>query len=432
MDTLDKLKILADSAKYDASCSSSGSNRKNTKNGIGNGHVSGICHSWGADGRCISLLKILFSNCCLYDCKYCINRCTNSVKRATFTPQEVADLTINFYKRNYIEGLFLSSAVVKSPDYTMEMLIQTVSILRNKYHFNGYIHCKTIPGCSKELIDQLGILVDRLSINIELPSNTSLKLLAPQKEKTGILEPMSYVSDGIKQNKLEKSKLKPSFVPAGQTTQLIVGATPESDLKILKLSEGLYQKLSLKRVYYSAYVSVNQDKNLPTLEAPPLLRENRLYQADWLLRFYGFKADELLNEAHPNFNHILDPKCDWALRNIDKFPIEINTADYFTLLRIPGIGVISAKKIIRARREFLLDFDSLKKLGVVLKRAKYFITCKGKYFDKVYKFNQNFIETNLIYQERTTLPKPDFQQLSIFDSLQPTKEDKIKCLTGNL
>lgn len=243
---------------------------------------------------------------------------------------------------------------------------------------------------------------------------------------------MSYVSNGIKQNKLEKSRFKPSFVPAGQTTQLIVGATPESDLKILKLSEGLYQKLNLKRVYYSAYVSVNNDKNLPTLESPPLLRENRLYQADWLLRFYGFKADELLNESHPNFNHILDPKCDWALRNIDKFPIEINTADYLTLLRIPGIGVISAKKIIRARREFLLDFASLKKLGVVLKRAKYFITCKGKYFDKVYKFNQNFIETNLIYQERNGLPKPEFQQLSIFDSLQPTKEDKIKCLTGSL
>lgn len=432
MDTLDKLKILADSAKYDASCSSSGSNRKNTKNGIGNGNVSGICHSWGADGRCISLLKILFSNCCMYDCKYCINRCTNSVKRATFTPREVADLTINFYKRNYIEGLFLSSAVIKSPDYTMEMLIQTISILRNEYNFNGYIHCKTIPGCSKELIDKLGVLVDRLSINIELPSNTSLKLLAPQKEKTGILAPMSYVSNGIKQNKLEKSKFKPNFVPAGQTTQLIVGATPESDLKILKLSEGLYQKLNLKRVYYSAYVSVNNDKNLPTLESPPLLRENRLYQADWLLRFYGFKADELLNENHPNFNHILDPKCDWALRNIDKFPIEINTADYLTLLRIPGIGVISAKKIIRARREFLLDFASLKKLGVVLKRAKYFITCKGKYFDKVYKFNQNFIETNLIYQERNNLSKPEFHQLSLFDSLQPTKEDKIKCLTGSL
>lgn len=432
MDTLDKLKILADSAKYDASCSSSGSSRKNRNNGIGNGSVSGICHSWGADGRCISLLKILFSNSCLYDCKYCINRCTNSVKRATFTPREIAELTINFYKRNYIEGLFLSSAVVKSPDYTMEMLVQTISILRKEYHFNGYIHCKTIPGCSKELIDKLGVLVDRLSINIELPSHSSLKLLAPQKEKTGILEPMSYVSNTIKQNRLEKSKYLPSFVPAGQTTQLIVGATPESDLKILKLSEGLYQKLSLKRVYYSAYVSVNQDKNLPTLETPPLLRENRLYQADWLLRYYGFKADELLNEAHPNFNPILDPKCDWALRNIHQFPVEINTADYFSLLRIPGIGVISAKKIIRARREFLLDFESLKKLGVVLKRAQYFITCKGKYFDAVYKFNQNFIETNLICQERTLLPKPKFQQLSIFDDLPPTKEDKIKCLTGSL
>lgn len=431
MEILDKLKILADSAKYDASCSSSGSNRKNN-NGIGNGHISGICHSWGADGRCISLLKILLSNACIYDCKYCINRCTNSVKRATFTPREVADLTINFYKRNYIEGLFLSSAVVKSPDYTMELLIQAISILRNEYNFNGYIHCKSIPGCSKELIDKLGVLVDRLSINIELPSNDSLKLLAPQKEKSGILEPMTYVSNGIKYNHLDKNKFKSSFVPAGQTTQLIVGATPESDLKILKLSEGLYKKLNLKRVYYSAYISINNDKNLPTLASPPLLRENRLYQADWLLRYYGFQADELLDESHPNFNHILDPKCDWALRNIDKFPIEINKADYLTLLRIPGIGIISAKKIIRARREFLLDFEALKKLGVVLKRAKYFITCKGKYFDKVYKFNQNFIETNLIYQERSSLPFPQFQQLSIFDSLQPTKEDKIKCLTGSL
>ena len=357
-----------------------GSNRKNKTNGIGNGNISGICHTWGADGRCISLLKILFSNSCMYDCKYCINRCTNNVKRATFTPKEVANLTINFYKRNYIEGLFLSSAVTKSPDYTMEMLIKTISILRNEYNFNGYIHCKTIPGCSKELIDKLGILVDRLSINIELPSNDSLKLLAPQKEKDGILNPMNYISENIKYNKLDKNKYKPKFVPGGQTTQLIVGATPESDLKILKLSESLYNKLNLKRVYYSAYVSVNKDKNLPTLEAPPLLRENRLYQADWLLRFYGFKADELLDDTHPNFNHILDPKCDWAIRNIDKFPIEINTADYFTLLRIPGIGIISAKKIIKARREFLLDFASLKKLGVVLKRAKYFITCKRKIF----------------------------------------------------
>ena len=432
-----------------------GSKRKNNSNGMGNGNYSGICHSWGADGRCISLLKILFSNCCMYDCKYCINRCTNSVKRATFTPREIADLTINFYKRNYIEGLFLSSAVIKSPDYTMEMLIKTVDILRNEYNFNGYIHCKTIPGCSKDLIDKLGNLVDRLSINIELPSNESLKLLAPQKEKTGILAPMNYVSKNIKQNRLDKNKYKSNFVPAGQTTQLIIGATPESDLKILKLSENLYHKLSLKRVYYSAYISVNNDKNLPTLEAPPLLRENRLYQADWLLRFYGFKADELLDEKHQNFNNLLDPKCDWAIRNLDKFPIEINTADYFTLLRIPGIGVISAKKIIRARRSFLLDFESLKKLGVTLKRAKYFITCKGKYFDKVYKFNSSFIETNLIYQERLSMPNKSYKQLSLFDNLQnsnfqfsasqsekqklllfnkiqPTKEDKIKCLTGSL
>lgn len=368
----------------------------------------------------------------MYDCKYCINRSSNSVKRATFTPQEVADLTINFYKRNYIEGLFLSSAVIKSPDYTMEMLISTVSILRNTYNFNGYIHCKTIPGCSKELIDILGKLVDRMSINIELPSNDSLKLLAPQKQKDGILMPMTHLSNGIKQNKLDKNRFKPNFVPAGQTTQLIVGATPESDLKILKLSEGLYQKLSLKRVYYSAYVSINNDKNLPSLDSPPLLRENRLYQADWLLRFYGFKANELLDEKHPNFNNILDPKCDWALRHMDQFPIEINNADYFTLLRIPGIGVISAKKIIRARRAFLLNFDSLKKLGVVLKRAKYFITCKGKYFDKISQFNKNLIETSLIFQERNSVNCKQYEQLSLFDKLQPTKEDKIKCLTGSL
>ena len=432
MDIFDKLKILADSAKYDASCSSSGSKRKNVNSGIGNGHFSGICHSWGADGRCISLLKILFTNSCIYDCKYCINRSSNDVPRATFTPREVADLIINFYKRNYIEGLFLSSAVIRNPDYTMEQIIQTVSILRNEYNFNGYIHCKTIPGCSKELIDKLGVLVDRMSINIELPSNESLKLLAPQKEKTGILTPMKYISDNIKTNTLDKSKFKKHFVPAGQTTQLIVGATNESDLKILKLSENLYNKMSLKRVYYSAYVSINNDKNLPSLESPPLLRENRLYQADWLLRFYGFTADELLNESHPNFNTLLDPKCDWALRNIDKFPIEINRADFFTLLRIPGIGVISAKKIIKARRNFQLNFDNLKHLGVVLKRAKYFITCKGKYYTDVYKFNPGFIETNLLYLERQSIAMPGYKQLSLFDKLQPTKEDKIKCLTGNL
>ena len=433
MEIMEKLKILADSAKYDASCSSSGSKRKNTKDGIGNGHYSGICHSWGADGRCISLLKILLTNCCMYDCKYCINRCSNSVKRATFTPREIADLTIHFYKRNYIEGLFLSSAVIKSPNYTMELLVQTVTILRNEYKFNGYIHCKTIPGCSSELIDKLGKLVDRMSINIELPSSQSLKLLAPQKEKTGILTPMSYVAQKSKENKMDKNRFKPSFVPAGQTTQLIIGATPESDLKILKLSQGLYNKLNLKRVYYSAYVSVNEDKNLPTLESPPLLRENRLYQADWLLRFYGFQAEELLDETHPNFNPILDPKCDWALRHLDQFPIEINKADFATLLRIPGIGVISAKKIIRARHSFELNHNDLKKLGVVLKRAKYFITCKGKYFDNIYQFNPGFIETNLIYQERSANNSTSqYKQLSLFEKLPPTKEDKIKCLTGSL
>lgn len=432
MELLDKLKILADSAKYDASCSSSGSKRKNTANGIGNGHYAGICHSWGADGRCISLLKILFSNSCIYDCKYCINRCSNQVKRATFTPKEIADLTIHFYKRNYIEGLFLSSAVIVSPNYTMEMIIKTVSILRNEYNFNGYIHCKTIPGCAPELIDILGILVDRLSINIELPSQSSLKLLAPQKEKDGILKPMTYVSRNIQINKLDKSRYKKSFVPAGQTTQLIIGATPETDLKILNLSEGLYQKLKLKRVYYSAYISINNDRNLPTLESPPLLRENRLYQADWLLRFYGFKASELLDESHPNFNTLLDPKCDWALRNLDKFPVEINTANYYTLLRVPGIGVISAKKIITARREFALNFENLKKLGVVLKRAQYFITCKGKYFYQASKMNQNFIETNLLSLERNLIPSQKFEQISLFDSLLPTKEDKVKCLTGSL
>lgn len=398
------------------------------------GDFSGICHSWGADGRCISLLKILLTNCCIYDCKYCINRLSNDVPRATFTPKEIADLTINFYKRNYIEGLFLSSAVIKSPDYTMELLYKTVYILRNDYKFNGYIHAKTIPGSSKELIDKLGKLVDRMSINIELPSNSSLKLLAPQKEKQNILEPMKYISNNIMYNKQEKSKFKEDFVPAGQTTQLIVGATPETDLKIIKLSENLYNKIKLKRVYYSAYIPINQDNILPALNVPPpLLRENRLYQADWLLRYYGFKADELLNEENPNFNNLLDPKCDWAIRNIDKFPIEINKADYFSLLRVPGIGVISAKRIVSARRSCILNFDNLKKLGIVMKRARYFITCNGKYFDKVSKFNQSFINNNLLYLERNINSHNDFEQLSIFNShIIPTKEDKVKCLTGNL
>ena len=462
MDLLEKLTILADSAKYDASCSSSGSKRQNTKNGIGNGDVSGICHSWGADGRCISLLKILMSNCCIYDCKYCINRCTNNVKRATFTPREIADLTIEFYKRNYIEGLFLSSAVIKDPDFTMERLYETVFILRKEYNFNGYIHVKTIPGCSKELIDKLGNLVDRTSINIELPSNDSLKLLAPQKEKTGILTPMKYISNNIKVSNQEKSKYKDKFVPAGQTTQLIVGATPETDFKIMKLSEGLYNNFKLKRVYYSAYVSINNDSNLPALKAPPLLRENRLYQADWLIRFYGFKIDDLLDNSHPNFNNFLDPKCDWAIRHIENFPVEINKADYYTLLKVPGIGVASAKRIITARRLFNLTFDNLKSLGIVLKRARYFITCNGKYYDNINRFNQNFITENLLFTERvstglaqgvqtslfdstqkTVLPSKTLAELlenkndenyksKVFSTLAPTKFDMVKSITGSL
>lgn len=462
MDLLEKLTILADSAKYDASCSSSGSKRQNTKNGIGNGDVSGICHSWGADGRCISLLKILMSNCCIYDCKYCINRCTNNVKRATFTPREIADLTIEFYKRNYIEGLFLSSAVIKDPDFTMERLYETVFILRKEYNFNGYIHVKTIPGCSKELIDKLGNLVDRTSINIELPSNDSLKLLAPQKEKTGILTPMKYISNNIKVSNQEKSKYKDKFVPAGQTTQLIVGATPETDFKIMKLSEGLYNNFKLKRVYYSAYVSINNDSNLPALKAPPLLRENRLYQADWLIRFYGFKIDDLLDNSHPNFNNFLDPKCDWAIRHIENFPVEINKADYYTLLKVPGIGVASAKRIITARRLFNLTFDNLKSLGIVLKRARYFITCNGKYYDNINRFNQNFITENLLFTERvstglaqgvqtslfdstqkTVLPSKTLAELlenkndenyksKVFSTLAPTKFDMLKSITGSL
>ena len=423
MEIIDKLKILADSAKYDASCSSSGSKRQNTKNGIGNGDVSGICHSWGADGRCISLLKILMSNNCIYDCKYCINRATKSVKRATFTPREIADLTIAFYKRNYIEGLFLSSAVIKNPNYTMEKLYETITILRTEYKFNGYIHVKTIPGCSQELIQKLGLLVDRTSINIELPSENSLKLLAPQKQKAGILNPMQYIAKQISISNQETSKYKAKFVPAGQTTQLMVGATPETDLKIMKLSESLYQKLQLKRVYYSAYVAVNQDSNLPVIAKPPLLRENRLYQADWLLRFYGFKIDDLLDDSHPNFNPLLDPKCDWALRHLENFPVEINKATFWALLKVPGIGVTSAKRIITARRNFNLNFEDLKKLRVVLKRARYFITCDGKYFDQIKYFSQNFITENLLCLERVCTCTHEYVQTSLFDNTLPTNTE---------
>ena len=401
MDLKEKLVILADSAKYDASCSSSGSKRKSGN--IGNTSYCGICHSFASDGRCISLLKILLTNCCIFDCKYCLNRRSNNIKRAIFAPEEICSITINFYKRNYIEGLFLSSGIIKSPDYTMNLIIETISLLRNKYHFGGYIHAKAIPGTSKVLLNKLGKLVDRLSANIELPTDNGLKLLAPNKSSNKISEIMSYVND----NKSSK------FVPAGQSTQMIIGATNESDLDIMNRSKDMYNKYKLKRVFYSAYIPVNKDKLLPTINTPPLVRENRLYQADWLLRYYNFKVSDILDKNNPNFNLLIDPKCDWALRHLDEFPKEINKCSYIDLLKIPGIGVTSAKRIISSRKYFSVDFKDLKKIGVVLKRAKYFITCNGKYFIDTNNFKRDFIEYNLMLEDKNN---NDFigKQMSLF------------------
>lgn len=382
MQLLEKLQILADSAKYDVSCSSSGSNRSNKKGQLGNASLAGICHSWADDGRCISLLKVLFTNCCIYDCKYCANRVTNDVKRASFTPDELCQLTIEFYRRNYIEGLFLSSAVIKSPDYTMELIITALKKLRYEHKFNGYIHVKSIPGADLRLIHEAGLLADRMSINIELPSVQGLKLLAPQKDHGAIIRPMSYVSEQITGgNELTIYRKRQMFVPAGQTTQLIVGATRDTDLTILNLTQELYKRYKLKRVYYSAYVPVNDHKDLPALNtSPPLLREHRIYQADWLLRFYGFEAQELLNEGHTSFDTRVDPKCDWALHHLEQFPVEINLAPLEMLLRVPGIGYKMAERIVRARRLAPLNYEDLKRMRVVLKRARYFITCKGAYY----------------------------------------------------
>lgn len=398
----EKLIILADSAKYDASCSSSGSNRKNM-GGTGNAAYSGICHSFASDGRCISLLKILMTNCCIFDCKYCINRKTNNVKRAIFTPEEICTITMNFYRRNYIEGLFLSSGIIKSPDYTMELLIKTIKMLRYKYHFHGYIHCKAIPGASEHLLKELGNLVDRLSANIELPTENGLKLLAPNKEENKVTKIMSYV----------KENRKSSFAPAGQSTQMIIGATKETDLDIMNKSEKLYKSYDLKRVFYSAYIPVNKDKLLPSLTTPPLVRENRLYQADWLLRFYGFKTSDLLDEENPNFNILMDPKANWALRHLNEFPKEINTVSYYDLLKVPGIGIKSAKRIIACRKNFKITFEDLKKMGVVIKRAKYFITCNNKYFMSSEYFRKSFIEANLILEDNVKIESKK-EQLSLF------------------
>lgn len=426
MDINEKLRILSAAAKYDVSCSSSGSKRKNNKNGLGDASFSGICHSFTPDGRCISLLKILLTNICIYDCKYCINAVSKDVERAAFTPEEIISLTINFYKRNYIEGLFLSAAVFKSPNYTMELLLKIVKTLRLKENFNGYIHLKVIPGADDILVKEAGKYVDRLSVNIELPSSNSLKLLAPQKKKENILKPMGIINSSIIENTDLKKKFNyaNSFAPGGQSTQLIIGATPESDFKILNLSENLYNKYNLKRVYYSAYVPIiKNNKFLPNISHPPLIREHRLYQADWLLRFYGFKAKELLTNEKDNFDLNFDPKTSWALNNINYFPIEINKASYEMLLRIPGIGVISAKRIVLTRKVHALNFDDLKKLGIVLKRAQYFITCKGKYYGDV-SFDNERIRNRLLYSDKPNIEKEISRQLSFFDNSTLT-ESKI-------
>lgn len=484
-----KLKILSDAAKYDVACTSSGVDRKGNQSGMGNSLACGICHTFSADGRCISLLKILFTNECIFDCKYCINRSSNDIVRASFTPREVCDLTMEFYRRNYIEGLFLSSGILVSPNHTMELIFETLRMLREDCNFNGYIHCKAIPGADPALIEAIGWYTDRMSINLELPTASSLKMLAPHKNRKNILKPMRQVQlrrqsnmeylglvdkshsslISIKDSKNEtlilnekssysinnkyndkllgnphnddfnpilktntklasyqKSPFKGAkYVPAGQSTQMIIGATDESDYHIMSVSESLYEHFDLKRVFYSAFMNVNQDSSLPsTLNGPPLLREHRLYQADWLLRFYGFKTAELLNEKNPNFNVLLDPKCDWALRHLELFPVEVNKADYYTLLRVPGIGVNSARRIIAARKSAVLDFKDLKLLGIVLKRAVYFITCNGRMMYPI-KIDEDFITRELL-ATKERLPfgiEKDitYKQLSLFDdvSFQP-------------
>ena len=459
-----KLEILSDAAKYDVACTSSGVDRKGNNKSMGSAAGCGICHTFTPDGRCVSLLKILFTNECIFDCKYCINRSSNDVPRATFTPDEVCKLTIEFYRRNYIEGLFLSSGILQSPNYTVELIYETIYKLRKEYEFNGYIHVKAIPGADSLLLENLGYLADRMSINLELPTTDGLKKLAPHKSRKNILTPMKEIQIGIKNNRtmhgiknkylrmsiddnkyLEESKniledklghsknkslpysegfnksidekslivrpensLLPAnyvgtkskyFVPAGQSTQMIIGATDESDYHIINVTEALYKNYDLKRVFYSAFINVNEDENLPsTINGPQLLREHRLYQADWLLRFYGFEAKELLTESKPFFNEKIDPKCDWAVRNLEIFPIEINKADYFTLLRVPGIGVKSAKRIIASRKFSILSFEDIKKMGVVLKRALYFITCGGRMMYNT-KIDETYITNHLIYNE---------------------------------
>ena len=455
-----KLQILADAAKYDVACTSSGVDRKGEKGALGNARACGICHSFAADGRCISLLKILMTNHCVYDCKYCINRCSNDVVRTTFSPEEICELTIEFYKRNYIEGLFLSSGVLKDPTYTMEKICETLLLLRTRYRFRGYIHVKAIPGASEELLTRAGYLADRISVNMELPTEESLRKLAPNKSYRAILSPMRKLSDTIavhrlaagKDARMERSaltgqlsgsifsgdhtleqreekrllpaerqaaQLKRPFAPAGQSTQMIIGASGESDYHLLKTTQSLYQSFDLKRVFFSAYIPLNEDAALPALGTPPpLLREHRLYQADWLLRFYGFQADELLSPEQPNFNEQMDPKCNWALRHLEFFPVEIQTAPVDALLRVPGIGPKSARRIAAARAYALLGFPDLKKMGVVLKRAHYFITCGGRMMYKV-PIEEQFLTRQLTTEHGRENWEVQYQrshrQMSLFD-----------------
>ena len=429
----EKLKILTDAAKYDVACTSSGVDRNNKGKGMGDAHACGICHTFASDGRCVSLLKILYTNECIYDCKYCINRKSNDVKRASFTPDEVCRLTMEFYRRNYIEGLFLSSGILKSPDFTMGLIYETLWKLRNEHHFFGYIHVKAIPGASPEIIEKIGFLADRMSTNLELPTKESLKALAPNKNQKNILAPMRQiqagsgnliapVNDGYSLVTRRGNKMKSKFVPAGQSTQMIIGATPETDYQILNVAEALYRRFDLKRVFYSAFVPVNRDLALPDLsgKGPPLLREHRLYQADWLIRFYHFEAAELLDEKNPNFNLSLDPKCCWALKHLEVFPVEINRADYRLLLRVPGIGCKSASRIVKARRMGSLGFEDLKKMGVVLKRALYFITCSGKMMYPT-RMEEDYIARNLL-ETKEKLPvevrNMGYRQMSLFDDVR--------------
>lgn len=504
----DKLKILTDAAKYDVACTSSGVKRRGKAGSIGNTSEAGICHSFAADGRCISLLKILFTNQCIYDCKYCVNRCSNDVVRTSFTPDEVCKLTIEFYRRNYIEGLFLSSGILYNATYTMELIYETLHKLRNQWRFNGYIHVKAIPGAAPELVEQIGFLADRMSVNLELPTAEGLKNLAPGKTRDKILSPMRQIQQGISVSShllgYDREYKKPyateragfaggaalikpelaqgltgmpnlgngripeygtdreqepgtgsfksrlvlppsqyktsSFVPAGQSTQMIVGATPENDYQMMAVTQALYQNYGLKRVFFSAYIPVNEDSCLPSLPGgPPLLREHRLYQADWLLRFYGFKAEELLSEDKPNFNVFLDPKCDWALRHLEIFPVEVNTASYEELLRVPGMGVKSAMRIVAARSRGRLAAEDLKKMGVVLKRARYFITCSGRMMDGA-RLDQDYITSCLIGDERRSVwdieNKDSYRQLSLFDDMHiempVTVEDQYAAVVGSL